>query len=105
MVTFVHELPPWLFGLATVLVFVGAAIAGLVVARRWGRSRGLHALVDNSVIGWVFSAILVIYAIAIGLIAVATWGNASEASSVASHEAAGIAALYRDLGGYPQPLQ
>lgn len=103
--TFVHELPSWLFGFLTVLVFVAVALAGLVIARQWGRSSGLHALVDNSVIGWIFSAILVIYAIAIGLIAVATWGNAAEASNVASHEAAAIAALYRDVGGYPQPLQ
>ena len=100
-----HDLPHWLFALLTVGVFVCAALAGLVFARRWGRSSGLHALVDNSVIGWIFSAILVIYAIAIGLIAVASWGNSSQASAVASHEAAEIAALYRDLFGYPQPIR
>ena len=101
----IHELPHWLFALLTVGVFVIISIAGLVYARRFGHSSGLHALVDNSVIGWIFSAILVIYAIAIGLIAVATWGNSAEASGVASHEAAALAALYRDLSGYPQPQQ
>jgi len=100
-----HDLPHWLVGIWTLLVFTGGSLAGLIVTRRWSRQRGLHALVDNGVIGWIFSAILGMYAIAIGLIAVASWGNASEASSVASHEAAEIAALYRDLGGYPQPAQ
>src|SRR5581483_8702901 len=91
-------------GVATIAMFVAAAFAGLAASRQWSRTRGLHALVDNGVIGWIFSAILGIYAIAIGLIAVASWGNASAATSVASHEAAAIAAFYRDLGGYPAPL-
>lgn len=100
-----HDYPLWVVGLSTLVVFLSTAVGGLAATRRWTRRRGLHALVDNGVIGWIFSAILGIYAIAIGLIAVASWGNAAEASAVASHEAAAIAALYRDLGGYPQPLQ
>lgn len=98
-------LPTWLVGCLVMVLFVGVSLAGLGLSRRWSRRRGLHALVDNGVIGWIFSAILGIYAIAIGLIAVATWGNAADASSVASHEAAAIAAFYRDVGGYPQPLR
>ena len=54
-------------------------------------------------IGWIFSAILGIYAISIGLMAVASWGNAAAASALASHEAAEIAAVYRDMDGYPEP--
>ncbi|MGH7895760.1 MAG: hypothetical protein ACREQL_13895 [Candidatus Binatia bacterium] len=84
--TWIHDLPHWLFAILTLSTFVGAALGGLVLARRWGRQRGLHALVDNGVTGWIFSAILTVYAIAIGLIAVAAWSNASQASSVASHE-------------------
>ena len=103
--TFLHDLPPWLFAIATIGVFVGTALGGLILTRRWVRERGLHALVDNSVIGWIFSAILVIYAIAIGLIAVATWGNSARAANAASDEAARIAALYRDLIGYPEPMR
>jgi len=102
-VTFVHELPTWLVGIVTVGLFVGAAVLGLAASRDVSRRRGLHALVDNGVIGWIFSAILGIYAIAIGLMAVATWGNASAAAGLASREAAEIAAFYRDLTGYPEP--
>ena len=99
------ELPTWLTGLLTIGFFVGASLVGLALSRVWSRRRGLHALVDNGVIGWIFSAILGIYAIAIGLIAVATWGNSSEASAVASHEAASLGALFRDVSGYPDPIR
>ena len=101
----IHDLPSGIVALITGAVFVGAALVGLFFTRRWSQRRGLHALVDNSVIGWIFSAILSVYAIAIGLIAVASWSNSSEAEAIASREAAQIAALYRDFGGYPQPFR
>lgn len=101
----IHDYPRWMAATATIAIFVALAFAGLAVSRYWSRSRGVHALVDNAVIGWIFSAILGIYAIAIGLIAVASWGNAAAAASVASHEASEIAAFYRDLSAYPEPLR
>jgi hypothetical protein len=104
-VAFVHDLPTWLVGLATVALFVVGSLIGLAASRRFSQRRGLHALVDNGVIGWIFSAILGIYAIAIGLMAVASWGDAAAASNIASREAAEIAALYRDMGGYPEPVR
>jgi hypothetical protein len=102
-VTFLHDLSSWLFATLTIATFVGGTLGGLVVTRRWVRERGLHALVDNGVVGWIFSATVVIYAIAIGLISVATWENAARAEGEASDEASRIAALYRDLAGYPDP--
>src|SRR5262245_10753381 len=99
----IYDLPPWLFGGLTIVVFVAVALGGLVTTRAWFRGRGLQALVDNAVTGWIFSAILVIYAIAIGLVAVQTWGNEERAAGEASDEASRIAALYRDLSGYPDP--
>jgi hypothetical protein len=101
----IHDLPhPLAAGLVLVVV-VGASLAGLVFTRRFSRARGLHALVDNGVIGWIFSSILGIYAIAIGLIAVASWSNASHAAGLASEEASRLAAIYRDADGYPEPVR
>jgi hypothetical protein len=104
-VDLLRDLPAWLFAPLTLVFFVGTSIAGLTWARHWSRGRGLHALVDNSAVGWIFSGILVIYAIVIGLVAIETWDNLSDAAKVASQEAAEIAVLYRDFGGYPQPVQ
>jgi hypothetical protein len=100
-----HDLPRWLVGIAIVGVFVSGALLGLAATRRWSRRRGVHALIDNGVTGWIFSAILGIYAIAIGLIAIDSWGNATAAAGVASHEAAEIAALFRDVSEFPEPFR
>jgi len=98
-------IPLWLSGLLTVVAFNVAALGGLLGTRQLGHGLGLYELVSNDTVGWIFSAILVIYAIAIGLIAVATWTNATAASGIASQEASQITVLYRSLIGYPQPLQ
>jgi hypothetical protein len=100
-----HDLPRWIAALLILAFFVSGALAGLLVTRLWSQRRGMHALVDNGVVGWIFSATLAIYAITVGLTAVASWSNAVAASNVASLEAAEIAALYRDLGGYPEPVR
>jgi len=97
------DIPVWLFALLTVATFDAVGFAGLVCTRRLGHMLGLYALLDNNTVGWIFSSILVMYAIAIGLIAIATWGNASTASLAASQEASHIVTLYRTLAGYPEP--
>jgi hypothetical protein len=99
------DIPVWLFAFLTLAVFDATALAGLVCTRWLGHAFGLYARLDNNTVGWVFSAILVMYAIAIGLIAIETWGNASTASAAASQEASHIATLYRTLAGYPEPLR
>jgi hypothetical protein len=55
--TAIHDAPRWLTCVATLALFVGASALGLAASRRWSRRRGLHALVDNGVIGWIFSAV------------------------------------------------
>ena len=69
------DIPVWLFALLTVAAFDAAALGGLVCTRRWGDWFGPYPLVDKNTVGWIFSAILVMYAIALGLIAVATLGE------------------------------
>lgn len=101
----IEDLPLWLFALLTVAGFNAIALGGLVCTRRFGQSVGLYTFIDNEPVGAIFSAILVMYAISLGLIAVASWGNASAAAAAASEEASHIATVYRTLGGYPQPLQ
>src|SRR5215471_8118338 len=101
----IDDLPLWLFAFLTVASFNAIALGGLICTRRFGQSLGLYTLIDNDTVGWIFSAILVMYALSLGLIAVASWGNASAAAAAASEEASHIAMVYRTLGGYPQPLQ
>lgn len=100
-----EHLPLWLFALLTVAGFNAIALGGLVCTRWFGQSLGLYTLIDNDTVGAIFSAILVMYAISLGLIAVASWRNAAAAAAAASEEASHIATVYRTLGGYPQPLR
>ena len=99
------DLSLWLFALLTVGGFNAVALGGLICARGFGQSLGLYTAVDNEAVSAIFSAVLVMYAISLGLITVASWGNASAAAAAASEEASHIATVYRTLGGFPQPLQ
>lgn len=101
----IEDLPLWLFALLTVAGFNVLALSGLVCARRFGQLRGLYTFIDNDTVAAIFAAILVMYAISLGLIAVASWGNSSAAAAAASEEASHIATVYRTLGGFPQPLR
>ena len=101
----IEDLPLWLFALLIVAGFNAIAFGGLVCTRRFGEWLGLYTVIDNNTVSGIFSSVLVMYAIALGLIAVASWENASAAAAAASEEASHIATVYRTLGGYPQPLQ
>ena len=101
----IEDLPLWLFALLIVAGFNAIALGGLVCTRRFGQSLGLYTFIDNNAVSAIFQAILVMYAISLGLIAVASWGNTTAAAAAASEEASHIATVYRTLGGYPQPLQ
>jgi hypothetical protein len=103
----IHGIPDWAMGPACVLGFVLPGIVGLWLVRRGFHQRlGLgETLIDNDVVGYFFSGTLTLYGISLGLIAVTTWETTSHVSGIASHEAAAIAALYRDSGGFPSPLR
>jgi hypothetical protein len=88
---FIHSLPTWATGPACVFGFIVPATIGLWLVHR--------------VVGWFFSGTLTIYGITLGLIAVTTWESTSRVAGIASHEAATIAALYRDTSGFAPPLR
>jgi hypothetical protein len=101
----IYDLPNWLMCLLIVSLFVGLALSGLFltrpIVRRIVSSSGKH----NDVVSCFLAAMGVFYGLALGLIAVATWENFTEADGVVSMEAAAVASLYRDLDGYPQPVR
>jgi hypothetical protein len=59
----------------------------------------------NDMVGFVLSSYSVFYGILVGLIAVAAYQNFGSVSDIVTKEASSLAALYRDLGGYPQPAR
>jgi len=57
----------------------------------------------NDMVGFALSSFSVFYGILVGLIAVAAYQNFGNLEDVVTREASSLAAMYRDLGGYPQP--
>jgi vacuolar-type H+-ATPase subunit I/STV1 len=100
-----YELPIWLFGTIIVGSTVLIAVGGLILFQRVVVDRlGLTEEMNNDVIFFA-SAIGVFYSLTVGLIAVGVWTTYTEAMDFVSAEAAAIAALYRDVSGYPEPTR
>ena len=105
MMTQLLHLPPWLFGMVMVGVFIIVAVSGLVGFNRIVRPRiHLTEAMNNDIIFFA-SAISVFYSLTVGLIAVGVWRAYSEAQSIVSEEATAIGCFYRDIGGYGEPTR
>lgn len=99
------HLPPWLFGVVLVTLFVTVGVTGLAVFN-WlvrGRIRLTEAM-NNDIIFFA-SAISVFYSLIVGLIAVGVWRTYTEASNIVSEEATAIGCFYRDISGYAEPTR
>jgi hypothetical protein len=105
MPIWLYEIRPIYTALALAVFIEAVAIVGLVLTRRfvWSRLQyddGTHDAVSGTV-----QAIGVFYGVTVGLIAIGVWTTHSNASELVSREAMAVGALYRDVGGYPEPLR
>lgn len=105
MIDFLFELPLWLLAVLLNAWLMGFALVALWIARRW-IVPWLHLRYDDAyyAAALVQSAMLM-YGLIAALTAVGVWTRYSQVSDVVSSEATAIASLWRDLGGYPQPLR
>jgi hypothetical protein len=97
---------PWLL-IAVVIAggFATLSLVGLSLTRRWILPRLGQMSHHNDVTAIVHHGTLIIYGLAVALLAIAVWENHSEVTRVASDEAAAIAATYRDADGYSEPTR
>jgi hypothetical protein len=99
-----YNLPNWLFTMLLVGISTSIGLAGLYLTRRWvARIHSEHS--HNEIVSYYLAAAAVFYGIALGLIAVATWQAFSSTAAKVESEAASLAALYRDVTCYPEPLR
>jgi hypothetical protein len=89
----------------TIGVFVSVSLLGLFISRPIVRRLLDGSPKHNDIVSFFFAGIGVFYGLALGLIAVATWEDFVDVENLVSKEAAAVAALYRDLDGYPPPLR
>jgi hypothetical protein len=93
---------------------VGAMFAFVFVALTWVATLALHRYFHswfhserraNDMVGFALSSFSVLYGLLVGLIAVAAYQNFGNVTDIVVKEASSLAAMYRDLGGYPQPIR
>jgi hypothetical protein len=101
----IYEISPLKAALAMALFIEAVSLAGLFLARRFVLPRLHYGEGINDAVSGTVQAIGVFYGITVGLIAVGVWNTNATASELVSREASSIAALYRDVGGYPPPLR
>jgi hypothetical protein len=97
----IYDLPNWQLALLTIGVFVGVALAGLVLSRPIVRRLLNESSAHNDIVSAFLSGVGVFYGLALGLIAVGTWENFGGIVTQTSKEAAALGELYRDLDAYP----
>jgi hypothetical protein len=76
-----YDLPTWLFGALTLVVFVAFGLAGLYATRSWVARlhNGDHA--HNDLVGFYLAGVTVLYGVCVGLLAIGAWATYSEARS------------------------
>jgi len=101
----IYDYPTLYMGVLFALVFVGTAWLGLFFVRPHVRPWIHTEKRANDMVGFTLSSFSVLYGLLLGLLAVASYQNFSSVSDIVTKEASMIAALYRDLSGYPQPIR
>ena len=81
------------------------SIVGLLLTRRYIIPRMKFNDDDSNYGSGMVQAVMVFYGLALALIAVNVWQTYSGVSQIISQEATDIAALYRDVSGYPEPIR
>lgn len=99
-----YDLPTWLLALVIVTVFLVISLGGLLLSRHYITKKLRFSREINDAVNYFGTALAALYSVTLGLIAVAGWSNFSGVDSLVSQEAASIGVLYRDMGGYPEPL-
>jgi hypothetical protein len=99
------DLPLVIAGPAIVAGICALALTGLAVARRYLLPRLRVGPADSDVTGAMLQSVMVFYGLAVALIAVSVWETHSDVADIVSGEATRLAALYRDVSSYPDPVR
>jgi Protein of unknown function (DUF4239) len=105
VIDFLFDLPLWLLAIVLNAWLMGFALVGLWIARRWVLPRLRLRYDDAYYAAALVQSAMLLYSLIAALTAVGVWTKYSQVSDVVSSEATAIASLWRDLGGYPQPVR
>jgi hypothetical protein len=101
----IYDLPSWSVAFLFAATFIGFSWLGAIFVRPLLRLAISRKQRSNDVVGYVLSFVSVIYGVLLGMLAIVTYQNLSQADQVSTHEAATLAAIYRDVASYPDPVR
>jgi hypothetical protein len=101
-ILWLYEFPNWLFCTTVIAVFVGFALGGQAIVRRF-LPRWFGDKDYNDIVGQFLSASGVFFGITLGLLSVGAWENFSSVETAVTEEANVIGVLYRVVDNYPEP--
>ena len=105
MFYWIYDIPNVLLAGLMCLACVGYTWLGILAFRPWIRKWLGPEPGKNEFVSYFLSAYGVFYGLMLGLIAVATYQNYSDVESKIGGEVTSIAALYRDVSSYPEPVR
>jgi hypothetical protein len=105
MLEFVFDLPLVVTGPAIVGSLCLFAVVGLALVRRRVLPRLRIRESDGDFTGAMMQSVMVFYGLAVALMAVNVSQTYSDVSKIISGEATTLAALYRDVSSYPEPIR
>ena len=105
IIDFLVELPLFTLAFVLTLGLVGFVLVGLWITRRWVLPRLGLRYDDAYYAAALVQSAMLLYGLVAALTAVGVWARYSQVSDVVSSEATAIASLWRDLGGYPEPVR
>lgn len=105
LIDFLFALPVWLLAVVLNLWLMGTALGGIWLVRRHVMPRLQLVYDDAYYAAALIQSAMLLYGLIAALTAVGVWQRTSQASDIVSAEATAITSLWRDLGGYPDPLR
>jgi hypothetical protein len=105
MFYWIYDYPTPYIGCLFAVVFCTVTVGGIFLFRPVFRPWIHTQPKNNDMVGLALSSFSVFYGLLVGLIAVAAYQNFSTVTDLVDKEASSLAALYRDAGGYPNPIR
>lgn len=105
MLYWIYDIPNGALAALLSAVCLAYTWVGLVIFRPWIRKWLGPQPGENEFVSYFLSAFGVFYGLMLGLIAVATYQNYSDADTAVGKEATSLSALYRDVSSYPEPAR
>lgn len=105
MIDFLFWLPLWLLAIVLNAWLVGFGLAGMLIMRRYVQPRLRLGYDDAYYAAALVQSAMLLYGLIAALTAVGVWQRYSQVSDVVSNDATVLASVWRDVGGYPQPVR